>query len=310
MITNLYPKKIEASDDLIVSHNYENYTLIVNPAFTFYGEVIFTPDGKLSDYGSLPSMRPLIYDNEITQHIKFEPVVNKSIISSNILNFDEKQILSESDLSNFVQLVHEIKGLGMIKILPFSYSEYKDLSANTIKVVKLPIKDIGYEELPLTIKIRQELRHVRREKLLSIVKDDDIKIRLDSILDNPSFNECLDSREFLKIDSYDFPHLVQAYTVNSFNLSNVQANIANMLRLLNINNMSECGLVILLTAEYLFMAPLTKSYIVNKDIPIFVDAHFYAGVFTLPLIEAEWPDTLNGDHIRYELLNILKTSSS
>ena len=83
-----------------------------------------------------------------------------------------------------------------------------------------------------------------------------------------------------------------------------------MLKNLSINNLSEKGLIILLTNEFLFIAPLCKPYTYYKNIPIFAEPYFYAGIFTLPIIEAEWPEILKNEHVIFNYSDILKLSST
>ena len=42
---------------------------------------------------------------------------------------------------------------------------YKKFSSAILKIVKLPLKDLNYEELPLYNKILQKIKGIKREKI-------------------------------------------------------------------------------------------------------------------------------------------------
>jgi len=264
---------------------------------------------NLKDFGKIPNIRPIIYDDDVLNNINIEKSVNVSNLETNVINFDDKLVLSDCDISYLVDSVKELNGLGMLKILPTNFCEYKDYSSNKIRILKLPLKDLKYEELPLSEKLRQLIRNIRRERLLNIF-DKVTENKLNFILDNSLFNECLDTNEYFRVENYDFPHLVKMYTINTFNVINITTDLNNMLKNLSINNLSEKGLILLLTNEFLFIAPLCKPYIYYKNIPIFVEPYFYAGIFTLPIIEAEWPQILKNEYLLFNYSDILKLSST
>ena len=264
---------------------------------------------KVRDFGKIPNIRPIIYDDEVLMHAYIEKVLNISNLETNVINFDDRLVLSDFDITYLVDTVKELNGLGMVKILPANFYEYKDFSSSKIRIIKLPIKDLKYEEIPLTEKLRQILRDSRRERLISVF-DKVTENKLNYILDNSLFNECLDTNEFFKIENYDFPHLVKMYTINTFNAITITTDMNYMLKILSINNYSQKGMILLLTNEYLFIAPLCKPYTMYNNIPIFVEPYFYAGIFTLPEIEAEWPHILKADHVIFNYSDILKLSST
>jgi hypothetical protein len=293
----------------------------LNPNGTFYGEVILqhcTIDDTASivsqDYGKLPSLRPIVYHEQIAPHIKNDIEANRpSKLDSNIFTFTDKNLLSDLDITNFILQVKQLKGLGMLKVLPSGFSEYKDFSANKLRIAKLPLKELNGEDLPITKKIAQKEREYRRDKLIAITPEDvEIdKLRLNVILDNEQFSECLDIHDYITLDDYDFPHLIKHFYNDAFDVLNVQSYINHMLKSLNIENNNESGFVLLMTNKFIFLAPLYKPYIYdNNGVPIFAEPYFYAGIFTLPLIEAEWPKTLDGNFINYNLAEVLKTSST
>jgi hypothetical protein len=293
------------------------YQTIVNPESTFYGEVIvhYNPhDGIiLSDYGKLPSMRPITYPEQVLQNVKFDNEPKASRLESNVFTYAEKNLLTDTDLTNFILKVKQLNGFGMLKVLPSTYAEYKDYAANKIRIAKLPLKELNGDTLPIMKKIAQKEREYRRDKLINITPADVEldKLKLNIILDNEQFSECLDIHDYITLDDYDFPHLIKHFYNDAFDVLNIQCYINYMIKNLNIDNNNESGFVLLMTNKFLFMAPLVKPYIIdNNNIPIFAEPYFYAGIFTLPLIEAEWPETLKGKYINYNLSDVLRISSN
>jgi hypothetical protein len=290
---------------------------MINPNSTFYGEILlqYNPQENniIQDFGKLPSFRPIVYPEQIAGHVKVDYEVKPSKLESNLFSFADKNLLSDLDITNFILQVKQLNGLGMLKILPSSYSEYKDFVANKLRIVKLPMKELNGEEIPLTKKIAQKEREHRRDKLINITPEDvEIdKLRLNVILDNEQFSECLDIHDYITLDDYDFPHLIKHFYNDAFDVLNIQSYINHMLKALAIHNTNESGFVLLMTNKFIFMAPLYKPYIYdNNNIPIFAEPYFYAGIFTLPLIEAEWPATLNGNYIKFDLAEVLRISST
>ena len=50
------------------------------------------------------------------------------------------------------------------------------MNSQTMRVQSLPIKDIGYEALPLTILIEEKIRNIKREKILEDAKNNVSKV--------------------------------------------------------------------------------------------------------------------------------------
>ena len=76
------------------------------------------------------------------------------MLDNYILDYD-KPILSDNDLFYMMKACQSINGIVYLKILPYGNNDYKYLNANKIKILPLPLKDLNFEEIPLTYKIRQ-----------------------------------------------------------------------------------------------------------------------------------------------------------
>ena len=57
-------------------------------------------------------------------------------------------------------------------------------------------------------------------------------------------------------------------------------------------------MVIILHPKFLFVAPLLRPYIIIKEKDLYVDALSYLGIFTLPVLKKEWPQTAGIDRIQ------------
>jgi hypothetical protein len=82
-----------------------------------------------------------------------------------------------------------------------------------------------------------------------------------------------------------------------------------MLIKLKINN-SDKGVNFIITKNFMFMCPLINPYTHISNYPIYADPEFYAGIFNLPVVETEWPETANEKYIKFDLFEILKTCSN
>lgn len=69
-------------------------------------------------------------------------------------------------------------------------------------------------------------------------------------------------------------------------------------------------MIIILHTKFLFVAPLLRPYVSIKERDLYVDALAYLGIFTLPVLKKEWPQTAGIDKIQLEPMEILKKSSS
>ena len=308
---------------------------MLNPFPHFYGETILCHEEKanktfceksieIPDYGRIPSLRHFQLPQETLQILAKESVeVNcefdknaDSYIQSNLFNLDFVPF-SENDLTYLIKAVSNINGIATIKILPHNFHDYKTFSANLMKILKLPLKDLNYEELPLNIKIHQKIKNLKREKICELYKstlsisDDQIeKMNVESLVNHEEFSLYFDHLEYFSLETYNFPHLIKYYNYFSFKIANIQKDIKEMMTRLNVTNENKKGLVVLFTKDYLFIAPLIKPYIYNKGVPLFADPHFFAGLYTLPQIEADWPHTTEGKYIKFDFEEILKTSTT
>jgi len=307
----------------------------VNPFPHFYGETILFYENPLymtyceksieiPDFGRIPSLRhiqmpketlDILSQQEISINCEFDKNAD-SYIQKNIFNLDNIPF-SENDLCYLIKALSHIDGIASIKILPYNNYDYKIFSSNLMKIIKLPLKDIGYEDLPINIKIDQTIKNLKREKICSLYKttlnitDEEIeKMNIENLINHEEFSLYFDCLDYFSLETYNFPHLIKHYNFYSFKIENIKKDIIQMMKTLNITNENKKGIIILFTKNYLFMAPLIKPYIIEKGVPLFAEPHFFAGLYTLPQIEAEWPYTTEGKYIKFDFGNILKTSTS
>jgi len=323
-------------ENYIVDHSFgKEFKILLNPFPHFYGEIILFHENKkhktfceqsieIPDFGRIPSLRHLQLQEETLQILEQENIkINcefdksaDSYIQSNLFHFDFVPF-SESDLTYLIKAVLNIEGIATIKILPYNFYDYKTFSANIMKILKLPLKDLNYEDLPLNIKIHQKIKNLKREKIselyqttLNIPVEHIEKINVEALVNHEEYSLYFDTLDYFSLETYDFPHLIKYYNFYTFKIANIRKDIKQMMKRLGISNDSKKGVVILFTKDYLFMAPLVKPYIYNKGMPLFADPHFFAGLFTLPQIESEWPYTTEGKYIKFDFEQILKTSTT
>jgi hypothetical protein len=304
------------------------YKLIVNPFLTFYGETILYNDDYSSsddsdsndffiikDFGRLPSLRKLSYDPNIISLIesKFPPEKKTtSSMESNLVT----EYISENDLYYMIKSLKDINGLAMVRILPKDYSDFKHLGSSKIKILQLPVKDLDYSDIPLHLKIEQTVRSLKRNKILDEhgKHTNNSNKKLDILLDNEEFTFYFDLKEHFVVEPYHslgVKHMIKNYTWQEFYLNNLQKDLNLMLKELNINSQSGNGLIMLLTKSYLYVSPLTAPFYYDKDgSPLFAEPSYFAGIFNLPLLEAEWPQTAQNEYVKFDLAHILKKSTN
>ena len=65
------------------------------------------------------------------------------------------------------------------------------------------------------------------------------------------------------------------------------------------------------------MAPLTEPFTYTKEknvgepiVPIFAEPYYFMGIFTLPIIEADWPESVERKNVKFDLIEILRKSTN
>lgn len=278
---------------------------------------------SILDQGKVPSLRKIDYDEEI---LKYLPNLNNihtgvSPFNNQILNFNDTQncsVLSDHDIFYLMKSIQTINGIATLKILPYGYSDFKNLNSNKIKIIPLPLKDINYEELPLTTNINELVLEFKRKNLMEMDnfksirdKNEVSNMKIDVLFDNDDLACFFNLNKSVNITNYKFPHRLYLYNQNNFTFNNVKNQILSSINELNINNQSGYGMIFLLTLKYLFIAPLVKPYFIyNKEYSLFADPLFYAGIFSLPNVESEWSETIERNFVKFDLMKILEDSSN
>jgi hypothetical protein len=315
-----------------------NCRLLLNPYLTLYGEVLLSThiDNKetdsnsfikIKDFGKVPSLRTIDYDEEILSVLKSHnillPLTNKNNIVSNletnIFDFSSnKPPLTEQDVYSMITAVKSINGIAMLKILPYKYADYKQFGSSKIKILALPLKDINYENIPLTTKVDQAIRNLKREKMKNLITDKkilekNIDLKIVNLIENEEFTNYFELHDFFTIDSFSengVKHLIKCYGEYNMNSSNIINDLKLMFKEMKIINETGYGFNLILSSNYLFVAPLINPYVYDRGIPIFADPYFFTGIFTLPIIKAEWPETLKGENLNFDFVEILRKSTN
>lgn len=277
----------------------------------------------IQDVGKVPSLRKLEYDEEI---LKYLPNLNNlhtgiSPFNNQILNFNDSincSIFSDHDIFYLMKSIQTINGIATLKILPYGQSDFKNLNSNKIKLIPLPLKDINYEEIPLTININELVLDLKRKNLMEMEnfkllkgKSEVSNMKIDVLFDNDDLSCFFNLNKSINLNNYNFPHRLYLYNQNNFTFNNVKKHILSAITELDINNKTGYGMIFLFTTKYLFIAPLVKPYFTyNKEYALFADPLFYAGIFSLPKVESEWSETIERDYVKFDLMKILEVSSN
>lgn len=254
-------------------------------------------------------MRPISYSEEVLKYIENKSVNDVTNLNNNII--DMESFLSDNDLFYFMRIVKEVDGLGMIRILPFQYNDYKKFGSNIMKVIKTPLKELNNQTLPIHHYLEQRIKDLKFEKISKHYSKEILdQCQINLLIENKDLNHFFELKDYFCLENYNFPHLIKSLNINTFKFSTIKSDIEKMMKMLSITNTTEKGLNLLLTKDFLFITPLTNPYTIYKDIPIFAEPYFYAGVFILPKIENDWPECLKSEFIQFNLSEILKISST
>lgn len=239
------------------------------------------------------------------------------------LEFPSLFVLSDHDIFYMMRSISEINGIATLKVKPYDFHDFRELNSNKIKILPLPLKDINYGEIPLTYKIRNLKKKLLRQRIMELpdfkeyINNHDMDfehntMKIDALFENEELMETFKIPTTIEIDIYEFPHYVGLLSVNSFKFNTLKSHIKNAFEKLNITNESRKGFALILSTEYIFVAPIINPYITNreKEIPIFVDPMFFTGIYNLPVVDAQWPDTLKSPKVKFDLLEILKKTTT
>ena len=286
----------------------------------------------IKDYGRLPSLRLInfggedlrFYQEYIPPYQLSEHIRN----SSNLFNFNKDvNIIDDNTLYSLIEMVNETDGYVTYRVLPYNYTDWKKFGSNTFKILPNKSRDIKNEDYPLVDKIKQMINKFKRQlfnkSIENIEKDDPKNVEL--ILHNDDFDQCFPPPEFFVIDVYlkhGIQHLVKTFTPGTFISVNVKFAINKICEKLEINNTTGYGFCLVLCKKFVFIAPLKEPYTYTKGevndkkeqisprIPIFAEPYYFMGIFTLPYIESEWPESIKRKNVKFDLVDILKKSTN
>ena len=287
----------------------------------------------IKDYGRLPSLRMIkfggddlrFYQDFIPPYQLKEHILN----SSNLFNFsDDCDVIDKDTIVNMIQMINETNGYATYKVLPYNYSDWKKYSSNKIKIMPNKSKDIKNVEYPLVEKIKQQINKFKRSLFDKNFKEgDEDNKNFELLLHNEDFDPCFSLPEFFTIDIYkknNIPHLIKKFGKGTFIYVNLKFAINKMCELLDINNQTGYGFCLIVCKDFVFMAPIkepftyTKGQEENKDkgipasprIPIFIEPYYFMGIYTLPYIESEWPESIKRKNVKFDLVDILRKSTN
>ena len=285
----------------------------------------------IKDYGKLPSLRLMKFEGEdlkfyfdeippyqLPEHMKNE---------SNLFNFDENDLFlfNDNDLNQMISIINKTDSYINYKILPYKFTDWKSLNSNKIKVIQKICKDIKNKSFPLFDKIYQTIQKIKRDsfvltKNLVLKENSNERPNFENILNNSDFDPIFEIPDFFTLENYEkhgIKHLIKFFQKNTFNILNIKLSIKEMMKKLDINNVNGNGLIFIICKDFIFMAPLTEPFTYTKEknvgdsiVPIFAEPHFFMGIFTLPIIEADWPESVKRKNVKFDLIEILRKSTN
>ena len=285
----------------------------------------------IKDYGKLPSLRLMKFEGEdlkfyfdeippyqLPEHMKNE---------SNLFNFDENDLFlfNDNDLNQIISIINKTDSYINYKILPYKFTDWKSLNSNKIKVIQKICKDIKNKSFPLYDKIYQTIQKIKRDsfvltKNLVLKENSNERPNFENILNNSDFDPIFEIPDLFTLENYEkhgIKHLIKFFQKNTFNILNIKLSIKEMMKKLDINNVNGNGLIFIICKDFIFMAPLTEPFTYTKEknvgdsiVPIFAEPHFFMGIFTLPIIEADWPESVQRKNVKFDLIEILRKSTN
>ena len=285
----------------------------------------------IKDYGKLPSLRLMKFEGEdlkfyfdeippyqLPEHMKNE---------SNLFNFDENDLFlfNDNDLNQIISIINKTDSYINFKILPYKFTDWKSLNSNKIKVIPKICKDIKNKSFPLFDKIYQTIQKIKRDsfvltKNLILKENSNERPNFENILNNSDFDPIFEIPDFFTLENYEkhgIKHLIKFFQKNTFNILNIKLSIKDMMKKLDINNVNGNGLIFIICKDFIFMAPLTEPFTYTKEknvgdsiVPIFAEPYYFMGIFTLPIIEADWPESVERKNVKFDLIEILRKSTN
>ena len=285
----------------------------------------------IKDYGKLPSLRLMKFEGEdlkfyfdeippyqLPEHMKNE---------SNLFNFDENDLFlfNDNDLNQIISIINKTDSYINFKILPYKFTDWKSLNSNKIKVIPKICKDIKNKSFPLFDKIYQTIQKIKRDsfvltKNLILKENSNERPNFENILNNSDFDPIFEIPDFFTLENYEkhgIKHLIKFFQKNTFNILNIKLSIKEMMKKLDINNVNGNGLIFIICKDFIFMAPLTEPFTYTKEknvgdsiVPIFAEPYYFMGIFTLPIIEADWPESVQRKNVKFDLIEILRKSTN
>ena len=286
----------------------------------------------IKDYGRLPSLRIMDFAGEDYSFYKdyIPPYQLKEHIlnNSNLFNFtDECDTIDKDTLVNIIQMINETDGYATYKILPYNYTDWKKVASNKVIILPNKSRDIKNDEYPLVNKIKQQIDKYKRSLFENNFNEHEEIKNFELILHNEDFDQCFTLPEFFTVDIYkknNIPHLIKTFSKGTFIYANLKFAINKMSELLGINNETGFGFCLIVCKKFVFMAPIkepftyTKGEEENKEknikgsprIPLFIEPYYFMGIYTLPYIESEWPESIHSKNVKFDLLEILKKTTN
>ncbi len=100
----------------------------------------------------------------------------------------------------------------------------------------------------------------------------------------------MDNPSIFTLDELNFPHAVAIHE-QGLKGDSLLTQYRKCFTLLELDAHPLVGITILVTPNWLFIAPMSKPYTEYQGLPVYIDAYAYLGLVNIQVVEEEWPAT-------------------
>jgi hypothetical protein len=92
------------------------------------------------------------------------------------------------------------------------------------------------------------------------------------------------------LQELDFPHCVSLHE-QGLKGDALLGQYRKCFTMLELDHHPEVGITIIVTPNWMFIAPLTGPYTTYQGLPVYADGYAYLGLVNIQVVEEEWPAT-------------------
>lgn len=179
-------------------------------------------------------------------------------------------------------IIREIQALAWVQILPIGHKSSTPYQFNCMHI--LPNANIPFSVLPLEKMISNKITFNKKyEKQIRDATKTNSKIHFPVQAQDKEAAEI----GLILVDEYAFPHAIykfqQESEISPEGLKIAYSKISGFLKLGDLQATHGCGVTLIVTPVWMFVAVINKPYHVDpsSDLPLYHDGFAYAGIFNL-----------------------------